>query len=107
MSIELRKPKLNVKREFDLVFPSCRKRERDPHLTQDELSQPIPHQNPTDALQPADAAEGEGGDGMGEEMDEHQQGYTQTTNYVRLRLRPRTRRGTMSNARVQTGTQER
>ena len=94
VSIELRKPKLNVQREFDLVLPSCRKRDREPHANQEDSSQPILNQNPSDAPQPADAGEGEGGDGTGVGMVEHQQGNPQTTNYVRLRLRPRTRRGT-------------
>ena len=43
VSIELRKPLLNVQREFDLVLPSCRRRKRQTDTHPEEPLPPSPH----------------------------------------------------------------
>ena len=97
VSIELRKPKLNVQREFDLVLPSCRKRNRDQNTSQDVAPLPIPNANTTGAPLPIPPPEGEGtegAEGHAEVRGAEQQVEAPTTEYVRQRLRPRTLLGT-------------
>ena len=100
VSIELRKPKLNVQREFDLVLPSCRKRDRETNMTQDVAplpNVPIPNANTTVAPLPPPPPEeegAEGAEGHAEVRGTEQQVEAPTTEYVRQRLRPRTLQGT-------------
>ena len=77
VSIELRKPLLNVQREFDLVLPSCRRRKRQTDTHPEEPLPPSPH--PSAPTTPGTTEEGRGGE--------------TTTDYVRTRLRPRIRLG--------------
>ena len=82
VSIELRKPILNVQREFDLVLPSCRKRNRQTDKQQEE-----PAALPPNADTPPETTDGERGGDNGDPAP---------TDYVRSRLRPRMRPGIIS-----------
>ena len=103
VAIELRKPKLNVQREFDLILPSCRKRDRLATPFQNESSFPTP--NPNEAPLPAIAPQGEEGGDAARGPGEERQGEPQVNDYVRLRLRPRTHQGRTTRTGVQTRTQ--
>ena len=93
VSIELRKPVLNIQREFDLVLPSCRKRERDNNNTTQNNPLP-PAENPPataappPALPPPNTEPG----GSGENEDRRVEPQPPSaTEYVRQRVRPRVR----------------
>ena len=91
VSIELRKPLLNIQREFDLVLPSCRRKRREIEPLTDNPPPAPQGPHPVDQQQPTPAGRGQGGNGPRQEQATDQQDQRNTTDYVRLRLRPRAR----------------
>ena len=109
VSIELRKPLLNIQREFDLVLPSCRRKRRENDVIQVDPALPSSALTPADAPQPISEggqSEGEvtrGGQGGNQRAEEEP---PQPTDYVRQRLRPRLHGGETGQTRVHTRTRQ-
>ena len=95
--IELRKPLLNIQREFDLVLPSCRRKRREIEPLKDDPPRAPQDLHPADPQQPTPAGGRQGGNAPRQEPEDDQQDQQNTTDYVRLRLRPRTRPGARTN----------
>ena len=90
VSIELRKPLLNIQREFDLVLPSCRRKKRELETLTEDPPPAAPGPRPADPPQPAREEGGRGENAPLGVASDNQQELPQTTEYVRQRLRPRT-----------------
>ena len=91
--IELRRPVLNVQREFDLVLPSCRRTRQEIVVIPDSPSSTAPTSSHGDTSQ-QNGEEGPRGDARGEATGDEagaEQELPRATDYVRQRLRPRTR----------------
>ena len=110
VSIELRKPLLNIQREFDLVLPSCRRKKRQNDVIQLDPASPSSAPNLADAPQPTtnEGSQPEGevtrGGPRGNQRTEEEP--PQPTDYVRLRLRPRPQGGEAGQTRVHTRTRQ-